>query len=545
MSKKILVLLISLSIISCKKTIKDEDVSTDINKKLSEYVEVKLTSDISSLSKKEKEMLGLFIDAAKYADNIFWKQSFGNKEKLIDEIKDKDLKKFALINYGTWDRLDGNKPFIEKYGIKPVGARFYPSNMTFWEFDALNSDDKYSMYTIIRRKKDGNLVTIPYHKAYKNNVNKISEILNKAASKSENKNLKNYLQLRAKAIKTDDYLASDIAWIEMLDNNIDIIIGPIETYEDLLLGAKASYEAFVLIKDNNWTAKLKKFTNILPDLQKMLPVDAKYKKEIPEINSDICVYDLVYAAGNCNTGSKKISIVYPFVGQEGYNKGSRKLEFKNVMKAKFEKILKPISNVVIDADQLSHVKFDSFFEISMFYEVGNCLGMTNTINNRGSVKQALREKYNIANELKSNILSLFFITKLQEMGGILNDKNLMDNYITFMSDIIRSVRFGASNSQAIANLIIYNYFNEYHAFSLNKFGKYIIDFDNMKKATTDLSQKILIIQGNGDYDEASKLIEKYGKINPELQKTHDKIANAGIPVDVTFSQGKNVIGLYY
>ena len=181
----------------------------------------------------------------------------------------------------------------------------------------------------------------------------------------------------------------------------------------------------------------------------------------------------------------------------------------------------------------------------MFYEVGNCLGMTNTINNRGSVKQALREKYNIANELKSNILSLFFITKLQEMGGILNDKNLMDNYITFMSDIIRSVRFGASNSQAIANLIIYNYFNEYHAFSLNKFGKYIIDFDNMKKATTDLSQKILIIQGNGDYDEASKLIEKYGKINPELQKTHDKIANAGIPVDVTFSQGKNVIGLYY
>jgi hypothetical protein len=487
----------------------------------------------------------LFIDAAKHADNIFWKQSFGNKEKLIDDIKDNNIQKFALINYGTWDRLDGNKPFVEKYGIKPVGARFYPSNMTFWEFDALNSDDKYSMYTIIRRKKNGNLITIPYHKAYKNDVNKISEILNKASAITENKNLKNYLKLRAKAISTDNYLASDIAWVDMKNNRVDIIIGPVETYEDLLLGAKASYEAYVLVKDKKWTKKLNKFVDILPELQRMLPVDEKYKNEIPVVNSDIGVYDVVYAAGDCNAGGKRISIVYPFIGQEGYNKGSRKLQFKNVMNAKFEKILKPISNEMIDANQLNNVKFDAFFKISVFYEVGNSLGMTNTINNRGSIKQALREKYNIANELKSNILSLFFITKLQEMGGILNDKDIMDNYVTFMADIIRSVRFGASNSQATANLIIYNYFKENNAFTINSNGKYKIDFENMKNATSNLSKQILIIQGNGDYDGASKLIEKYGKIPPTLQKSLDIIVDAGIPVDITFSQGKNIIGLYY
>ncbi|MBE9468766.1 MAG: Zn-dependent hydrolase [Bacteroidetes bacterium] len=548
MSKKnivVLILLVSLSFFSCNKSTKNNDCAKNIHKKLSEYVEVKLTSDISNLTAKEKQMLGLFIDAAKHADNIFWKQSFGNKEKLTNDIKDNKIQKFALLNYGTWDRLDGNKPFVEKYGIKPVGARFYPSNMTFWEFDALNSDDKYSMYTIIRRKKNGNLITIPYHKAYKNDVNKISEILKKASAITENKNLKNYLTLRAKAISTDNYLASDIAWVDMKNNRIDIIIGPVETYEDLLLGAKASYEAYVLVKDEKWTKKLNKFVDILPELQKMLPVDEKYKNEIPVVNSDIGVYDVVYAAGDCNAGSKKISVVYPFVGQEGYNKGSRKLQFKNVMNAKFKKILKPISNEMIDANQLNNVKFDAFFEISMFYEVGNSLGITNTINNRGSIKQALREKYNIANELKANILSLFFITKLQEMGGILNDKDIMDNYVTFMADIIRSVRFGASNSQAIANLIIYNYFKKNNAFTINSNGKYKIDFENMKNASLNLSKKILIIQGNGDYDGASKLIEKYGKINSGLQKSLNNIANAGIPVDVTFSQGKNVIGLYY
>lgn len=549
MYKKILLLsivLVFLSFYSCKNTSKNKGNTIDINKRLSEYVNVKLTSDISTLSPKEKQMLGLFIDASKYADNIFWEQSFGNKKKLLYNIKNRSIRKFALINYGTWDRLDGNKPFLNKYGIKPLGARFYPANMTFREFDALNSSDKYSMYTLIRRKKDDRLITIPYHKAYKEDVNKIAEILDEAAQLSENKNLKKYLELRAKAISTDNYLESDIAWIDMQNEDINIIIGPIETYEDLLIGAKASYEAYVLVKDKKWTKKLKNFVNILPELQKMLPVDDKYKNETPVVNSDIGVYDVVYVAGNCNTGSKKISIVYPFIGQEGYNKGSRKLEFKNVMKAKFEKILKPISNVVIDADQFGHVKFDAFFEISMFYEVGNSLGITNTINNRGTVKQSLREKYNIANELKSNILSLFFITKLREMGGILNDENIMDNYVTFMVNIIRSVRFGASNSQGIANVIIYNYFKENNAFTINKkTGKYSINFENMKKATTNLSQQILIIQGNGDYDSANKLIDEYGKISPELQKSLDKIVNAGIPIDVTFTQGKNVIGLYY
>ncbi len=549
MYKKLLIIsvvFVSLSFFSCKNTSKNKENTIDINKKLSEYVNVKLTSDISKLSPKEKQMLGLFIDAAKYADDIFWEQSFGNKEKLIDNIENKSIRKFALINYGTWDRFDGNKPFINKYGIKPPGARFYPANMTFREFDALNSNDKYSMYTLIRRKKDGRLITIPYHKAYKDDVNKIAEFLNEAAKLSENKNLKRYLELRANAISTDNYRESDIAWIDMKNEDINIIIGPIETYEDLLIGAKASYEAYVLVKDKKWTKKLKNFVNILPELQKMLPVDDKYKNEIPVVNSDIGVYDVVYAAGDCNTGSKKISVVYPFIGQEGYNKGSRKLEFKNVMKAKFEKILKPIGNLVIDTDQFSHVKFDAFFEISMFYEVANSLGITNTINNRGTVKQALRGTYNIVDELKSNILSLFFITKLQEMGGIFNDKDLMDNYVTFMADIFRSVRFGASNSQGIANVIIFNYFKENKAFTIdNKTGKFKINFENMKKATTNLSKKILTIQGNGDYDSASKLISEEGKIPPVLQKELNKIANAGIPIDVTFTQGKNVIGLYY
>ncbi len=549
MTQKILfisIFLISLSFFSCKNATNENEKTINIDKKLSDYVNVKLTSDISTLTPKEKQMISLFIDAAKYADDIFWKQSFGEKEQLINDIKDHSIRKFALINYGTWDRLDGNKPFIDKYGIKPIGARFYPANMTFREFDDLNANDKYNMYTIIRRKKDGNLCTIPYHKAYKNEVENISEILEKAAALSENKNLKKYLQLRAKAISTDKYLESDIAWVDMHNNNVDIIIGPVETYEDLLLGAKASYEAYVLIKDNNWSKKLDKFANVIPELQKMLPVDKKFKHEIPVVNSDIGVYDVVYAAGDCNTGSKKISIVYPFIGQENYNKGSRKLQFKNVMNAKFKKILKPISNLIIDANQFGHVKFDAFFENTMFYEVGNSLGITNTINNKGTVKQALREKYNITNELKSNILSLFYITKLQEMGGLLNEKDIIDNYVTYMADIIRSVRFGASNSQGIANVIIFNYFKQNNAFTINKkTGKYSIDFENMKKATINLSKEILIIQGNGDYDGASKLIDEYGKISPELQKSLDKIANAGIPVDITFTQGKNIIGLYY
>ena len=415
--------------------------------------------------------------------------------------------------------------------------------MTKAEFDAWEDETKTSLYTLIRRGEDGKLKSVPYHIAFKEQVDKASALLKQAAELAEDPGLKNYLEKRAEALLTDEYYESDVAWMEMKNNTIDFVIGPIENYEDQLYGYKAAHESYILIKDKNWSVKLEKYAALLPGLQKALPCEPKYKNETPGVDSDMNVYDAVFYAGDCNSGSKTIAINLPNDERVRESKGSRKLQLKNSMQAKFDKILVPITGLLIAEDQRSHVKFDAFFENTMFHEVAHGLGLGNTVDQSTTVREALKETYTSIEENKADILGLWCVYQLNEMGE-LGDKDMMDNFVTFMAGIFRSVRFGAASAHGKANMMRFYYFQETGAFTRDETtGTYRVDFEKMKQAMLGLSETVLKIQGDGDYETAKKMIDEKGNIREALQKDLDRIGEAGIPRDIVFEQGPEALGL--
>ncbi len=521
-----------------------KDDSTEIQQKVDEFVEVSLKSDmINNLSDNQKELLGYLFNAAGIMNDIYWKEAFGDKESLFNEITDPATIDFVKINFGPWERLNGNEPFLGNYGTKPAGANFYPADLTKEEFENFADPDKASLYTIVIREKNGTLKTVPYHIAFQEETEKTAELLLKASDLADNESFKTYLKLRAEALLNDDYFESDMAWMDLSNNDIDIVIGPIENYEDGLFNYKAAHEAFILLKDQEWSKLLNKFAGLLPELQKSLPVDDKYKTEVPGSDSDLGVYDVVFCAGDCNAGSKTIAINLPNDERVHAQKGSRKLQLQNAMQYKFDKILVPISNVLIAEEQRKHIKFDAFFQNVMFHETAHGLGINNTINNKGTVRHALKEQYSAIEESKADIVGLFLVKKLTEMGEF-GEKDLMDNYVTFMASIFRSIRFGIASSHGKANMIRFYFFQEQEAFTKDEeTGMYSVNFDEMTEAMELLANKILVIQGDGDYEAAKKLVEEKGFIRDELQNDLDKIAKEGIPRDIRFIQGKEVVGL--
>ena len=548
--KKIVALLVLTILFSCKedkearkpvKQVTVEENLTDMGKNLGKYVPFKLTSDLSVLTDNERKMLPLLINAADKMNALFWFESFGDRETLMAKIPNEDTKKFVEINYGPWDRLDGNKPFVEGIGEKPLGANYYPVDMTKDEFEAFSSDNKSSLYTFIRRNDDGSLKTIWYHEQFESQVKEVSDLLLEASKLADNEGLKNYLELRAKAFLNDEYQASDLAWMDMKTNTLDIVIGPIETYEDQLFGTKASHEAYVLIKDQVWSKKLEKFAQFLPELQKGLPVDESYKKETPGTDSDLNAYDVVYYAGDCNSGGKTIAINLPNDEEVQLQKGTRRLQLKNAMRAKFDKIMVPISEKIIDESQRSHVTFDAFFANTMFHEVAHGLGIKNTINNKGTVRNSLKELASALEEGKADILGLYMVQQLHKKGEI--DGDMKDYMTTFMAGIFRSVRFGASSAHGKANMIRFNFFKEKEAFTKNEDGTYKVNYNKMQTAMEELSNIILTLQGNGDYDGVAKLVAEKGIISEDLQKDLDMLSEQNIPVDVIFEQGLEALEL--
>lgn len=541
----------ALLLASCGKTNKTKEVknSTDTNKTqnpedalLGKYTTVKLEADLSSLTENEKLMLPLLIDAAKIMDDLFWEQALGEpKDEFLGKIKNEKLKQFAIYNYGPWDRLDDNKPFIEGYGEKPKGANFYPTDMDTAEFTNWKFHDKKNQYSVIRRDSKGNLMMSKYSEYFKSKLEAAAELIKQAAQYADDPGLNKYLHLRVEALLNDDYKASDMAWMDMKKNRIDFVVGPIETYEDALYGYRASFEAYVLIKDMEWSKKLEKFASFLPELQKGLPVDAKYKKEMPGGNSDLNAYDVIYYAGDCNSASKTIAINLPNDEEVQLSKGTRRLQLKNVMKAKFEKILTPISNELIDPSQTQYINFDAFFSTVMFHEVAHGLGIKNTINGKGTVRESLKEHASALEEGKADILGLYMITELFKKGEL--EGKLEDYYVTFLAGIFRSVRFGAASAHGKANMIRFNYFKEKGAFERKANGKYKVNFDKMEVAMTSLSTLILTLQGDGDYEGVGQLLKEKGIVGAELQADLDKLKEKNIPVDIVFEQGKEVLGL--
>ncbi len=515
----------------------------DFQKRLDIYKEVTLSADLSHLSNNQKQMLSLLIDASKIMDDLFWQQAFSqDKQTFLASIKDEKVRRFAEINYGPWDRLDGDKVFLTQHKDKTHGAEFYPKDMTKAEFEQAALSGKDGLYSIISRNNEGQLITVAYSEMYSDEINRAAAILKKAATFADDKEFANYLTMRANALRTDEYQASDLAWMDMKNNPIDVVIGPIENYEDQLYGYRAAFEAYVLVKDLSWSKKLAKYAQYLPELQKELPVAKKYKAEVPGSDADLNAYDAIYYGGHSNAGGKTIAINLPNDEQVQLEKGTRRLQLKNAMRAKFDTIMLPITDTLIVPEQRKNVTFTGFFANTMFHEVAHGLGIKNTLNDKGTVRQSLKEHASALEEGKADILGLYMVRQLLEKGAITEGK-LADYYTTFMAGIFRSVRFGASSAHGKANMVRFNYFQEKGAFSRNEEGLYSVNIEKMTAAIDSLSELILTLQGNGDYQGVDDLVVSKGVISETLAADLARLEAANIPVDIVFKQGKQVLGL--
>jgi hypothetical protein len=520
-----------------------------VTQKLAQYTPVRLTADLGGLTERERKMIPLLIEAAQEMDTIFWSQAYPARDSLLATVPDSATRRYVLLNYGPWDRLDDNRPFVSGVGPRPPGGAFYPHDMTKQEFESVAGESSgegsalRSLYTLVRRDRSGKLDPVPYHVAFAEPTRRAASRLREAATLADDPGLRRYLQLRARALETDDYRASDLAWMDMKTNGVDLVIGPIETYDDELFGYKAAHEAYVLIKDRKWSRRLARYAGLLPTLQRGLPVPEAYKRETPGTDSDLNAYEAVYYTGQANAGSKTIAINLPNDEQVQLQRGTRRLQLKNAMRAKFDRILVPIAGELIAEDQRDNIEFDSFFANVMFHEVAHGLGIKSTITNAGTVRDALKEQAGALEEGKADILGLYMVTRLQRQGE-LEGMDLEDSYVTFLAGILRSIRFGAASAHGRANAMEFSYLAERGAFTRDSAtGRYRVDHPRMGAAVDSLAGRILRFQGDGDYEGVTRFMAERGRVSGQLQADLARLSTRGIPVDIVLEQGVDVLGV--
>jgi len=542
MKKLIIVPLILSLFISCSNDKKVKE-SSELEKKINQYSKTELTFDENLLNERQKMVVSKLFEAGKIIDRIFLDQVYSKNSEIEEtllkskEPNDKIALEYFKINFGPFDRLDHNNPFIGK-NAKPKGANFYPEDMTKEEFEKFLEENPEkeaeftSEFTVIRRE-NGKLIAIPYTEYYKAQLLEISRLMNEAAEFADNPTLKKYLTTRAKAFLTNDYYESDMAWMDVNDPTIEVIIGPYEVYEDELFNYKASFEMFLTIVDPESTDKLKIFANYLTEMEQNLPIPQEHKNFERGSESPISVVQEVFSAGDTKAGVQTLAFNLPNDERVRKAKGSKKVMLKNVHEAKFEKLLKPISEIVLDNSQMEFVTFDAFFNHTLMHEMSHGLGpgFIKVAGKNTEVKKELKETYSTIEECKADILGLFN-NQFMINKGVYPIKFEKEMWVTFLAGVFRSIRFGINEAHGGGNAIIYNYLLENGAYEFDsKTQKIKVNFSKAYAVLTVLANKILMIQAKGDYSGAKALIEKYAVSSESIKILVEKLKV--LPVDIT------------
>lgn len=494
-------------------------------------VHLEVPASINDISDNGKEVLNLYRFAADEADKIFWDQNFGDKA-LMDSLPE-PARDFAMVNYGPWNRITG-KPFVKGYGDRPFGSNFYPEDMTEAEFEAFADPAKNSPYTMIRRDEAGKLVAIPYHEAYKEHVDKIYNYLVAAADITIKPSVRNYLLKKAEALRTDDYYESELAWLDMNDTKMDLVIGPNEKDDDEYRGLKASYGAVVMLKDTLHTAMLSRYADMAPELQAMLPCDEKYKSFVPGSDNNIFACDVLYYAGNYNAGFKVIAINLPYDPRVQAERGTRTILFNNVIREKFNRTVFPVGQLLLESSQKAHLDVDAFYWNIAFREVAHGLGVKQTLDGRDVVDVLGADAYTLE-EAKANILGVYLAKRLGERHVFPNLLQKEDFITTFVTSLIRSARFGVEEGTGKANVMIYNYLVEKEALVRNnEAGYYTIDYSKASEAIEAFAAEVLKLQAEGDAAAASAFVVKYSEMPASIKADVVALELEKIPVDIRF-----------
>ena len=520
------------------------ELAPDIKERLAQFSPTEITFDESLLNDEQKQVLEKLVMAAKYMDRIFWKQASHIGLDVLEELKKSAdpaaqyAMRYMKINFGPFDRLDENRPFVGTEP-KPSGAGFYPPDLTkdffqgYVEGNPEKKEELESHFTVVK-KEDDSLVGVPYSEAYREELEPAAKHLREAAEITTNASLKAYLTQRAEDLLQNDYYKSDCLWIDLEGNLVEIVIGPYEVYEDNLLGIKAAYESFVYINDLEEMKKIKGYLDYLAEMQKMLPVEQKYKDmKVAGLKSPLNVVLLAYSAGDTKAGVQTLAFVLPNDERIREEKGTKKVFLKNVMEAKFNKALIPISEQVLSPEDAAHVSFYAFFTETMLHEICHALGVnyvTLPDGSRVTVNKALGKLYSHIEECKATIVGMNNVPFLIEKGLIPPDKE-KEIYSTYLAGMFRSIRFGAHEAHGMGSLMQLNFHRETGAFIYDEeTGKFRVDAEKIKDSVKAMAQKILILEGDGDYSKAEEFIGRYGKIDEVIQRTIDKLGD--IPVDI-------------
>ncbi len=539
----------ALAMISCNKT-KTTDNLTPEEQKVKALTEkfapVKITADMSHLTEREKQLVEVLVDAAKLSDIIFWKQTSFDGIAVRDSLKKlntpgaKVMLDYVNINYGPYDVMNEQVRFVGKGSAERFpGGAYYPVDMTKKEFEdhiKANPADKdafESQYTVIVRE-NGKLKAVPYHEYYPE-IKQLADKLDKAAELADNVTLKAYLKARAEAFRTDDYYTSDLAWMDIKDSNIDIVIGPIENYDDAMFNYKTAYEAVVMIKDFEASKELDMFKAHIQDFQSRLPIDKKFITPVKTENEILQIVNVAYFAGDCQSGTKTIAAALPNDPKVIEVKGGKKSMYKNMMEAKFEKSVKPIGDIILAPAHRQYVDKKAFTSFVTLHECSHTLGRGFVFgSNDLTIRKALKERYSTIEETKADILSMLNHKHLVDMGLYKKD-DINKAIATYIAGLYRSLRFGMNEAHGQANLIQLNFLRATGGIKQNSDGTYTYDENTFFAKVSELATLVLNCEVLGNYEEAGKIMEKYGKPNAEITKTVEKLKNIPSDINTTYA----------
>jgi hypothetical protein len=514
----------------------------NLEARVAQFAPAELDFDDASLAPWERQVIAKLVDASDVIHEIFseqvstqnsvWKASLAR----FDAAGADAARNYFDIMVGPWDRIEDDAPFLA-VGPKPEGAGYYPPDLTREEFESWlekNPGDRTAFtgyFTLIRRDGAG-LVAVPYSQAYHEKLERAAALLREAAAASQNASLTDYLNKRAAAFLDDDYFASDLAWMD-LDSRIEPTIGPYEVYEDKLFGYKAAFESFVTITDSAASAQLQQLKDHLQGLERSLPIDNRFKNPNRKFESPIRVVDEVYTAGDTRAGVQTTAFNLPNDVRVHEQKGSKKVMLRNVARAKFDKILKPIAQEVLAPELANQIEFDPWFTNVVMHELAHGLGPTTVAlpsGESGSVSKALKEHYSPLEEAKADVTGLHNLTVLAQQG-VYDTTFVKRAFIGHLADIFRAVRFGAGEAHGRANLMQFNWLKEKGAIRADSAsGRFLVDLPNVMAANRALATEILTIQARGSYDDAGAFLQRYTTMQPEMQTAIGRLGS--VPVDI-------------
>jgi len=515
----------------------------DLQQKTARFAVTDLSADLSALPANEREALAHMVRAAQVMDALFLEQVWsGNETTFHAQVRDESPLGRArvhafLVNKGPWSRLDHNEAFVPGVPEKPAAANFYPAGATKAEVEkwiaglsAAEQERATGFFTTIRRGPDGKLMAVPYSTEYQGELALAAQHLRAAAAATRQPTLKAFLESRAAAFVSNDYYDSDVKWME-LDATIEPTIGPYEVYEDEWFNYKAAFEAFITVKDQTESDKLKKFAGSLREIENNLPIDAKYRNQRLGALAPIAVVNTVFSAGDGNRGVQTAAFNLPNDERVIREKGSKRVMLKNNQQAKFDKVLTPISKIALAATDQGSISFEAFFTHILMHELMHGLGPHDIIvgGRTTTVRQELKDTYSAIEEAKADISGLFALQFLIDKGQL--DKSLEKTmYTTFLASAFRSLRFGVNEAHGRGQAIQLNFLLDQGGFKVNADGTFAVDTAKIRDGVIALTKEIMTLQAEGSYAKAKQMIDTLGVIRPQTKALLDRLT--AVPVDI-------------